>query len=77
MAGDDYVAVIKEPLMFPRGTVHVCHTVTINQDNECEILPENEFFFSDLSLESGVGEIVIQSPTAQVIIGDAAELECG
>ena len=63
--------------MFPRGTVRVCHTVTINQDNECEILPENEFFFSDLSLESGVGEITLQPPIAQVIIDDAAEPECG
>ena len=77
MAGDDYVAVIREPLMFSRGTVHVCHTVTINQDNECEILPENEFFFTDLRLENGVGEIVVQSPTAQVIVDDTAELECG
>ena len=77
MAGSDYVAVIRELLMFPRGTVRVCHTVTINQDNECEILPENEFFFSDLSLVSGVGDIIIRPPTAQVIIDDTAEPECG
>ena len=77
MAGDDYVAIIREPLMFPRGTLYVCHTVTINQDNECEILPENEFFYSDLDRESGVGDIIIQPDTAQVIIDDTAEPECG
>ena len=76
MAGEDYLAVIREPLMFPPGTVRVCHTVTIIQENECEILP-NEFFSSVLSFESGVGKIIIQPPTAQVIIDDTAEPECG
>ena len=63
--------------MFPRGTERVCHTVIINQDDECELLPENESFFSNLSLESGVGEIIIQLPTAEVIIDDTEEPECG
>ena len=76
MAGEDYVAVIRESLMFPRGTVRVCHTVTINQDDECEILP-NEFFHSDLSFDSSVGEIIIQPHIAHVIIDDTAEPECG
>ena len=52
----------------------MCHTVIINQDDECEVLPENESFFSDLSLVSGVGVIIIQPPTAEVIID---EPECG
>ena len=77
MAGSDYVVVTGESLMFPRSIVRGCHTVTIIQDNECEILPKNKFFFSDLSLESGVGEIIFLSPTAQVIIDDTAEPECG
>ena len=62
--------------MFPRGTEHVCHTVTINQDDDCEVRPD-ESFFSDLSLVSGVGEIIIQLPTAEVIIDDREEPECG
>ena len=77
VAGSDYVAVIRELLNFPRGTVRVCHRVTINQDDECEIIPENEFFFSDLVLESGVGEIILRPLTAQVVIDDTAEPECG
>ena len=77
MAGEDYVAVFREPLMFPQGTVRVCHNITIIQDNECEILPENEDFFSDLSLEEGVGDIILRPPTAQVIIDDTTEPECG
>ena len=76
MAVDDYFAV-KVSLMFFQGTVRVCHRITINQDNECEILPENESFFSDLSLESGVGKIIFLSSTAKVIIDDTAEPECG
>ena len=63
--------------MFPRGTVRVCHNITIIQDNECEILPDDESFFSDLERESGVGEIILEPPTAQVIIDDTAEPECG
>ena len=77
MAGEDYVAVIRITLNFPRGTEHVCHTITILQDDECEVLPVNKSFFSDLSLESGVGEILIQPPTAEVIIDDTEEPECG
>ena len=77
MAGEDYVAVIREPLRFPPDTVRVCHNITIIQDDECEILPVNEFFYSDLRNESGVGEIIIRPATAQVIIDDTAEPECG
>ena len=76
MAGEDYIAVIRMPLNFPRGTERVCHIITILQDDECEVLPENESF-SDLSLESGVGEINIQPPTAELIIDDTEEQECG
>ena len=76
-AGSDFVAFNGTLLMFPRGTERVCHTVTINQDDDCEVLPENESFFSDLSLVSSVGEIIIQLPTAEVIIEDREEPECG
>ena len=77
MAGEDYEAVIRMPLNFPRGTERVCHTITILQDDECELLPGNESFFLDLSLESGVGVIIIEPPTAEVIIDDTEEPECG
>ena len=77
MAGEDYVAVIRMPLNFPRGTERVCHTITILQDDDCEVLSENESFFSELSLESGVGVIIIEPPTAEVIIDDTEEPQCG
>ena len=76
MAGEDYVAVIGMPLNFPRGTERVCHTITILQDDDCELLPEN-YFFSDLALDSGIPDIVIDLPTAQVVIDDRVEPECG
>ena len=73
-AGSDYVAVIRERLNFPRGSLFVCHNVTILQDSDCEHSPEN--FFSDLSLESGVGDIRIR-PETEVLINDTREPECG
>ena len=75
VADSDYVAVIRERLNFPRGSLFVCHNVTILQDSDCECSLEN--FFSDLSLKSGVGDILIQPETAEVLINDTRESECG
>ena len=79
VAGSDYDAVLRALLQFPRGRMRVCHRVTIRQDSDCELPPRArlEYFFSDLSHESGVGEINIVNETAQVFISDVGEPECG
>ena len=63
-------------LVFSCGATHACHTILINQDNICESSP-NEFFFSDLAYVSGILPITISPPTAQVIIADSDQPECG
>ena len=76
VAGADYVAVAGEELVFNRGDTRVCHTIDILQDNICESSP-NEFFFSDLAYVSGMQPITISPPTAEVIIDDSDQPECG
>ena len=71
----DYEAVVNQMLQFNVGDVRVTHTITINQDIECENTP-NEFFFSDLALVSGVEPINLIRPRAQIIIDDNLEPEC-
>ena len=63
--------------MFSRGDSRACHTITINPDNECELEGGNESFFSDLTLESGIQNITIAPSSAEVIIVDDDEPECG
>ena len=72
---DDYIAVVNEMLQFNVGDVRVTHTITINQDAECENTP-NEFFFSNLFLVSGVQPINLIRRRAQIIIDDNLEPEC-
>ena len=48
------------------------HTITIKQDMSCE--STNEFFYSTISLSSGVSMI---QPRVRVIIDDSREAECG
>ena len=71
----DYTAVVNQMLQFNVGDVRVTHTITINQDDECEN-PPNESFFSDLALVSGVQPINLIRPRAEVIIDDNLEPEC-
>ena len=75
-AGVDYVAVVGEELVFVQGQTRACHTISILQDELCEY-PPNEFFFSDLAYVSGLLPITISPSTAQVIIDDSFEPECG
>ena len=72
---DDHTAVVNQMLQFNVGDVRVTHTITINQDNECENAP-NEFFFSNLTFVSGVQPINLIRPRAQIIIDDNLEPEC-
>ena len=74
-AGDDYVPVSGENLVFASGDTRVCHTIDIINDDICEHNPY-EFFFSDLTYVSGERPITIAPPTAQVVIDDSGELEC-
>jgi len=71
----DYGSVVNEELVFGLGDTRVCHTITITNDDICEIDP-NEFFFSDLSYVSGIQPITIDPERAQVIIDDTNEPEC-
>ena len=71
----DYEAVIDEPLVFNRDITRVCHDIDILQDDICESDP-NEFFFSNLTLSSGMQPIIVFPPSAEVIIDDTAEPEC-
>ena len=73
--GVDYTAVSGQQLVFPRGSMRVCHIINILQDDVCENSP-NEYFYSDLAYVSGVQPINIDPPTAQVIIDDSRETEC-
>ena len=72
----DYVAVDGDIVTFSLGESRACHTIDISQDIVCEAHPENEHFFSDLSLVTGTRDITIDPPTAQVIINDLDEPEC-
>ena len=61
--------------MFNPSDTRVCHTIIIQQDDICESDP-NESFFSDLAYVSGIQTIIIDPPTAEVVIDDSAEPEC-
>jgi hypothetical protein len=63
------------PLVFGVGDLRVCHDVVINDDNECEIDPIEDFF-STLEYVSGDMPIFIAPETTRVIINDTAEPEC-
>ena len=73
-AGVDYVAGSAE-LEFTRGSVRVCHTVQLIQDEECELPVEN--FFANLTLLSGRPVISINPFITEIIIDDSSENDCG
>ena len=71
----DYNNVVNEPLVFNMGDERVTYTTTINQDDECEDNPYEDFLFN-IALESGMQPINVIQPRTQVIISDAMEPEC-
>ena len=75
MSPGDYNAVANQLLVFNLGDVRVTHTITINQDVDCE---ENmiEVFFSNLTLEGSMPTISVIHPHALVTIDDTLEPEC-
>ena len=73
----DYVAVNGEIIQFNMGDSVQTHRIIINDDLICENLP-NEFFFSNIALESAALLLVtVVQPQATIFIDDAAEAECG
>ena len=73
MAPGDYGAVTKfEIITFTTGQMRA---TLINQDDECEDDP-NENFFPNISLNSGTLPISVIRPCAEVIIDDTNEPEC-
>ena len=72
----DYEGVIGQLIQFNTGDTNQTHTITIAQDDLCEIDP-NEFFFSNITLVSGIQPIDVIRPQATVIIDDIMEPECG
>ena len=72
---NDYQAVSGEIVQFNVGDTYRTHTIIINDDDECENNP-NEFFFSNIALNSGVQPIHVINPQATVTIDDSRESEC-
>ena len=64
-------------ITFEAGDVTRIHRIIINNDTECEMLPENESFFSNIDLNSGIPDVFVTEPRATVTINDTAEPECG
>ena len=63
-------------LEFTIGDMNQTHVITILDDSECEINP-NERFFSDLVYVSGDMTINIDPNRTMVEINDDNEKECG
>ena len=63
-------------IMFEAGDVIQTHRIIINKDTECEKDP-NEYFFSNIALNSGIPDVFVIEPRATVAILDTAEPECG
>ena len=73
---NDYVPVSGQIIQFNRGDVSQTHTITINDDDLCE-KDQNENFFSNIVLVSGIPDIDVTVSQATVTIDDTAESECG
>ena len=63
-----------EIIQFNTGDISHTHAIIITQDHFCEIDP-NEYFFSNIVLDSGVQPIQVIQPQANITIDDSLE-EC-
>ena len=61
---------------FNTGDINQIHRIDITQDDLCEDDPM-EFFFSFLSLNSGIQPIEVIRPNTTIFIDDTLEPECG
>ena len=75
MSPGDYGGVIGQLIQFNTGDISKTQNITINEDQLCEIDPE-EFFLSSMTVASGAAIDVVQ-PQARVSITDSSEPECG
>ena len=73
---NDYVPVSGQVIQFNAGDIIQIHTILINDDNNCEKDP-NEKLFSNITLNSGIPDILVTVPRATVTIDETAEPECG
>ena len=73
--GTDYLGQTAN-LTFAAGDSESCHTVVINQDDECED-PVPEDFFANLAYVSGIQNINVVQDRTRVLIDDSNEPECG
>ena len=64
------------PLMFMPGEGCVCHTVSITQDDDCEV-DHIEDFTSTLEYDSGAMPIIVARNRTRIVISDSSEPECG
>ena len=71
----EYQGVTDLIITFEAGDVTQTHRIIINQDMECDI-PPNKNFFSNISLNSGISDIFATEPRATVTIDDSEEAEC-
>ena len=62
-------------IQFSAGDIIQMHTILINDDNNCE--KDNENFFSNITLNSGIPDILVTVPRATVTTDETAEPECG
>ena len=60
---------------FNVGDIFQTHTIIINNDMDCEAMPNKEFF-SNIALDSGVQPINLINPQVTVTIDDSGEAEC-
>ena len=63
-------------IQFNAGDIIQMHTILINDDDNCE-KNSNENFFSNITLNSGIPDILVTVPRATVTIDETAEPECG
>ena len=75
VAPGDYGAMTNQIIAFTAGQMRATHRIIINQDDECEDDP-NENFFSNIALDSGTLPISVIRPRAEVIIDNTNESEC-
>ena len=64
------------PVIFTPGESSVCHTVSIRQDDECEV-DHIEDFISTLEYGSGAMPIIVARNRTKIEIDDSNEKECG
>ena len=69
---EDYLSSSGE-LTFASGDTQQCHTVRIQNDDDCDTPEEEEDFFSNLVLVSGQPVIRVDPATARIVVDDSED----